>query len=80
MDEYDSAEAFEAMQHLVRQSFYDPSEQGAAKRHQELLGLLVPGTEMTPVLYSEVGPARIEFEPFAARSDVIAQEIKNQTT
>jgi hypothetical protein len=33
---------------------------------------------MVPVLYSEIGPARIEFEPFTARSTVIAQGIESR--
>jgi hypothetical protein len=80
MDECDSAEAFEAMQQLVRQSFVGgPAAEGVAGRHQELLALLAPGTQMVPVLYSAVGPARIEFEPFAARSTVIAREVKSRS-
>jgi hypothetical protein len=79
MDEYDSAEAFEAMQQLVRQSFLGPDSGATAKRHQELLSLLVPGTEMVPVLYSEIGPSRIEFEPFTARSAVIIDELERRT-
>jgi hypothetical protein len=78
MDEYDGAEAFEAMQQLVRQMFVGPGAEDTAKGHETLLSLLVPGTEMTPVLYSEVRAARIEFEPFEARSTVIAEEIKSR--
>jgi hypothetical protein len=78
MDEYDSAEAFEAMQKLVRSSFVGDRATDVAKRHQELLTLMVPGTELVPVLFSEVGPSRIEFEPYAARAKVIAREIESQ--
>jgi hypothetical protein len=50
-----------------------------AKRQQELLALMVPGTELVPVLFSEIEPSRIEFEPYAARAKVIAHEIQSQT-
>ena len=79
MDEYDSAEAFEAMQKLVRSAFVGDRGAEFAKRQQNLLALMVPGTELVPVLFSEVGPSRIEFEPYAARATVIAHETQSQT-
>lgn len=78
MDEYDSAEAFEAMQKLVRSFFLGDRAPEFAQRQQKLLALMEPGTEMVPVLYSQVVPSRIEFEPYAARATVIAHQIQNQ--
>jgi hypothetical protein len=70
MDEYDSAEAFRAMQKSMQKSFKDLGEKQAA-RHRELLSLMVPGTVLKPTLYSEVVSARIEFEPYELRAAVI---------
>ena len=67
MDEYDSAEAFEAMQKLVAGIFGGPGAEAQRARHQQLLDLLVPGTSIEPVIYSEVESARIEFEPWRFR-------------
>ena len=50
------------------------------KPSEDMLALLVPRTGMTPVLYSEVGGTRIEFERYMARSTVIAHEIQSQTS
>lgn len=81
MDEYDSPEAFEAMQQLMAPRFTGGTgSEETAQQHSKLLDLLVPGSDMVPVLYSESGSARIEFEPFTARSTVIAQEIASRTS
>ncbi len=70
MDEYDSAEAFRAMQKCMLKEFDKLGEKQVA-RHKELLSLMVPGTVLEPVLYSEVESARIEFEPYELRRAVI---------
>jgi hypothetical protein len=42
MDEYDSAEAFEAMQQLVRHMFVGPGAEDTARGHQALFGSPCP--------------------------------------
>lgn len=37
-------------------------------RHQQLLDLMVPGTTLEPVIYSEIESARVEFEPYKIRA------------
>ena len=78
MDEYDSVQAFEAMQKLMAPRFTGGvgSEQ-TAQSHSKLLDLLVPGSDMTPVLYSESSGSRIEFESFTARAAVITQQFNS---
>jgi len=68
MDEYDSAEAFEAMQKAVKGIFAGPGAEELRAHHQQLLDLMVPGTTVEPILYSEIESARIEFEPYKIRA------------
>lgn len=76
MDEYDSVEAFEAMQKNVRTaSFSGPNAEKQRERHQRLLELMVPGTALEPVLYSEIESARIEFEPYKARAAALERAV-----
>lgn len=74
MDEYDSSEAFEAMQQMVKANFVGQDAEAIEKqkaRHQAMLDLMVPGTTLEPILYSEVEGARIEFEPFKIRKEAL---------
>jgi hypothetical protein len=71
MDEYDSSEAFEAMQQMVKASFIGPDAEARKIRHQALLDLMVPGSSLDPILYSEDEGARIEFEPFKIRKEAL---------
>jgi hypothetical protein len=73
LDEYDSAEAFEAMQKLVAGNFSGPSSEAQKARHQQLLDLMVPGTTLEPIVYSEIESARIEFEPWRLRAAALAR-------
>jgi hypothetical protein len=68
MDEYDSAEAFHAMQKAVMGRFAGPAAEEQKARHQQLLSLMVPNTTLEPIIYSEIEPARIEFEPYKIRA------------
>lgn len=78
MDEYDSPDAFEAMQRRTRHLFTGETAAKTAKRHAYLLSLMAPDTDLSPVLYSEVPGSRIEFEPYAARAQVIEQQIPGE--
>jgi hypothetical protein len=72
MDEYDSIEAFEAMQALMKSRFADSRHsEEHLKRHQTLLALMAPGTVLEPLLYSEIPSARIEFEPYKIRAEAL---------
>lgn len=74
MDEYDSPEAFRAMQQQVQDNFKGSNVEKIEKqkeRHQQLLDLMVEDTTLEPILYSEVTSARVEFEPFKIRKDTI---------
>jgi hypothetical protein len=73
MDEYDNAEAFEAMQKLVAGEFTGPGAEARKARHQQLLDVMVPGTTLEPVIYSECEVARIEFEPWRFRAATLAR-------
>jgi hypothetical protein len=73
MDEYDSSEAFEAMQKLVAGNFSGPGAEAQKARHQQLLDLMVPGTTVEPIIYSEIESARIEFEPWRFRASALAR-------
>jgi hypothetical protein len=68
MDEYDSADAFHAMQKAVTGRFTGPAAEEQKARHQQLLSLMVPSTTLDPIIYSEIESARIEFEPYNTRA------------
>ena len=68
MDEYDSAEAFDAIQKMVKGRFTGPGAEEQKARHQQLLNLMVPNTTLEPIIYSEIESARIEFEPYKIRA------------
>jgi hypothetical protein len=73
MDEYDSPEAFEAMQKMVASRFGGSDVEAQKARHKQLLALMVPGTVLEPIIYSEIESARIEFEPFRFRAAALAR-------
>lgn len=69
MDEYEDAEAFEAMQNYFRKNFMDTEDTG--EHYNSWLDMLVPGTVITQDLYSEVDGGRVEFEPYAQRKEAL---------
>lgn len=69
MDEYDDAEAFEAMQKRYREVFMDADNTN--EHYDNWLSMLVPDSVLTQVLYSEVDGGRVEFEPYSQRKDAI---------
>ena len=69
LDEYDNAEAFEAMQKLFREAFMDKDTTG--EHYDNWLSMLTPDSELTQVLYSEVDGGRVEFEPYHQRKEAV---------
>ena len=43
------------MQKLVAGNFSGPGSEAQKARHQQLLDLMVPGTTLEPIVYSEIG-------------------------